>query len=135
MKKSLSKVDEGETERIKRRWLPLKHGRKKTFHKETKINNEGKTIIEDRSSWKVGRGSTPDDGIFKEGVVDQIGSVEICDTGWGQKKVTPEECEQRIEKLETDVGRIYKDVTISKNILNLMDQYINKNFYDNLTVV
>ena len=93
--------------------LPCKR-RKKTFHKETKINNAGKTIIEDRSSWKVGRGSTPDDGIF-EGALDQIGSVEICDMGWGQKKVTPEECEQRIEKLETDVERIDKDVTILKN--------------------
>ena len=40
---------------------------------------------------------------FEEGAVEQIGSVEICDTGWGQKEVTPEECEQRIEKLETDV--------------------------------
>ena len=102
--------------------LPCKC-RKKTFHNETKINNEGKTIIEDRSSWKVGsgRGSTPDDGSFKEGAVDQIGSVEICDTGWGQKKVTPEECEQRIEKLETDVERIDKDVTILKHSLNLME--------------
>ena len=33
--------------------LPCKC-RKKTFHKETKISNEGTTIIEDRSSWKVG---------------------------------------------------------------------------------
>ena len=100
--------------------LPCKC-RKKTFHKETKINTEGKTIIVDKSSWKIGRGSTPDDGIFKEGAVDQTGSVEICDTGWGQKKVTPEECEQRIEKLETDVERIDKDVTILKNNLNTMD--------------
>ena len=38
--------------------LPCKY-RKKTFHKETERNNEGKTIIEDRSSWKVGsRGVT-----------------------------------------------------------------------------
>ena len=46
--------------------LPCKC-RKKTFHKETKINTEGKTIIEDRSSWKVGgRGVTPDENeIFK----------------------------------------------------------------------
>ena len=32
-----------------------------------------------KSSWKVGRGSTPDDGILKDGAVDRIGSVEICE--------------------------------------------------------
>ena len=62
---------------------------------------------------------------FEEGAVEQIGSVEICDTGWGQKEVTPEECEQRIEKLETDVERIDKDVPILKNNLDLMDWNFN----------
>ena len=38
--------------------LPCKR-RRKTFHKETKINNEGKTIIEDRRSWKMGTGIIP----------------------------------------------------------------------------
>ena len=57
------------------------------------MHNEGKTVFEDRSSWKAGRGSTPEDGFFEETETDETGSVEICDTGCGQTEVTPEECE------------------------------------------
>ena len=99
--------------------LPCKC-RKKTFHKETKINNEGKTIIEDRSSWKVGssRGITPDENeIFRSNIQDSEG-VDTVTTGWGSRKPTPEE---RLEKVEEDVERIDKDVTILKNNLNMMD--------------
>ena len=98
--------------------LPCKC-RKKTFHKETKINTEGKTIIEDRSSWKVGgRGVTPDENeIFKTNAQDNEG-VDTVTTGWGSRKPTPEE---RLEKVEEDVERIDKDVTILKNNLNMMD--------------
>ena len=98
--------------------LPCKC-RKKTFHKETKINTEGKTIIEDRSSWKVGgRGVTPDENvIFKTNAQDNEG-VDTVSTGWGSRKPTPEE---RLEKVEEDVERIDKDVTILKNNLNMMD--------------
>ena len=99
--------------------LPCKC-RKKTFHKETKINNEGKTIIEDRSSWKVGssRGITPDENeIFRSNIQDNNG-VDTVSTGWGSRKPTPEE---RLEKVEEDVERIDKDVTILKNNLNMMD--------------
>ena len=40
--------------------------RKKAFHKQTKIYSEGNTSIEDRSSWMMGRGITPDESdIFK----------------------------------------------------------------------
>ena len=53
--------------------------------------------------------------------VDQTGSVAICDTGWGQSQVTPEELEDKIDKLETEVERIDKDVTILKNNLDIMD--------------
>ena len=93
--------------------------RKKTFHKETKINTEGKTIIEDRSSWKVGgRGVTPDENeIFKTNAQDNEG-VDTVSTRWGSRKPTPEE---RLEKVEEDVERIDKDVTILKNNLNMMD--------------
>ena len=61
--------------------LPCKC-RKKTFHKETRINNEGKTIIEDRSSWKVGgRGVTPDENeTFKTNAQDNEG-VDTVSTG------------------------------------------------------
>ena len=98
--------------------LPCKC-RKKTFHKETKINTEGKTVIEDRSSWKVGgRGVTPDENeIFKTNAQDNEG-VDTVTTGWGSRKPTPEE---RLEKVEEDVERIDKDVTILKNNLNMMD--------------
>ena len=98
--------------------LPCKC-RKKTFHKETKINNEGKTIIEDRSSWKVGgRGVTPDENeIFKTNAQDNEG-VDTVSTGWGSRRPTPEE---RLEKVEEDVERIDKDVNILKNNLNMMD--------------
>ena len=98
--------------------LPCKC-RKKTFHKETKINNEGKTIVEERSSWKVGgRGVTPDENeIFKTNAQDNEG-VDTVSTGWGSRKPTPEE---RLEKVEEDVERIDKDVTILKNNLNMMD--------------
>ena len=70
--------------------LPCKC-RKKTFHKETKINNEGKTIIEDRSSWKVGssRGITPDENeIFRSNIQDNDG-VDTVSTGMGFKKAHP----------------------------------------------
>ena len=96
--------------------------RKKTFHKETKINNEGKTIIiiEDRSSWKMGRGITPDENDrFKTNSQDNEG-VDTVTTGWGSRKPTPEE---RLENVEEDVERLDKDVTTWRNIiLNMMDK-------------
>ena len=97
--------------------LPCKC-RKKTFHKETTINNEGKTIAEDRSSWKMGRGITPDENaIFKINSQDNEG-VDTASTGWGSRKPTPE---ARLEKVEEDVERIDKDVNVLKNSLNTMD--------------
>ena len=57
--------------------LPCKC-RKKTFHKETKINHEGKTIIEDRSSWKMGRGITPDENdIFTTNTQDNEVLIQL----------------------------------------------------------
>ena len=44
--------------------------------------------------------------------------VDTATTGWGSRKPTPEE---RLEKVEEDVERIDKDVTILKNIFNIMD--------------
>ena len=41
----------------------------------------------------------------------QVGSVEICDTGWGTNdKIAPEECEERLEVNETDIETIKKDI-------------------------
>ena len=68
--------------------LPCKC-RRKTFHKETKINNEGKTIVEDRSSWKMGRGITPDENdIFKTNSQD-IEGVDTVTTLLGIAKAHP----------------------------------------------
>ena len=98
-------------------YLPCKC-RRKTFHKETKINNEGKTIIEDRSNWKMGRRIAPDvNDIFKTNSQDNEG-VDTATTGWGSRKPTPEE---RSEKMEEDVERIDKDVHILRNNLSIMD--------------
>ena len=95
--------------------LPCKC-RRKTFDKETKITKEGKTIIEDRRSWKMGTGITPDENdIFKTNSQDNEG-VDTATTGWGSRKPTPEET---LEKVEEDVERI--DVNILKNSLNIMD--------------
>ena len=52
---------------------------------------------------------------------DQTGSVATGDTGWGQSQVAPEELEEKLNKLETEVERIDKDVTILKNNLNILD--------------
>ena len=57
----------------------------------------------------TGRHVSPDEnGIFRND--DQIGSVEICDAGFGTHGITPEECEQRIEMTETDIECIEKDI-------------------------
>ena len=40
----------------------------------------------------------------------QTGSVEICDTGWGKSQITPEELEERADKIETDIDLIKKDI-------------------------
>ena len=56
----------------------------------------------------MGRGITPDNNIFKP-EENQLGSVAVCDTGWGRgKQITPEELEERVEKLETDVDELKK---------------------------
>ena len=103
--------------------------RKNTYHKETKTTTENNKVIvnvvEDRSSFKIGKGrvETPDDGIFKPDTSSQVPSIEICDTGWGAgRRPTPEENQDRIFKLETDVEEIRKDIDILKtNSLNSMD--------------
>ena len=89
---------------------------KKVFHKETKTttDKDGNVVVnqvEERSSWRIGngRGATPDgNDIFKQD--NQLGSVAICDTGWGKSQITPEELEERVEKCETDITEIKKDI-------------------------
>ena len=100
--------------------------RRNLYHKATvKTTDENNittiNIVEDRSSFKMGRGITPDNNIFKP-EENQLGSVAVCDTGWGSKQITPEELEQRVDKLETDIGKIEEEVDIiKKNTFNSLD--------------
>ena len=89
------------------------------YHKETTTVKENKIIttntVVDKRNTKFGgsggRHTSPDD-IFKPDTNLQEGSVEICDTGWSSKesRITPEQLEERVEKLETDVDLLKKDV-------------------------
>ena len=80
--------------------------KRQLYHKETKTTKENNivttNVIEDRRNLKfgsAGRHVSPDEnGIFKTD--GQVGSVEICDNGWGQNRITPEECEQRLKELK-----------------------------------
>ena len=47
-----------------------------------------------------GRHTSPDDIFKPENNNSQLGSVEICDTGWGKTQITPEELEERLDKCE-----------------------------------
>ena len=86
------------------------------YHKETKTVKENNIIttntVVDKRNTKFGgsgRHTSPDD-IFKPDTNLQEGSVEICSTGWGKSQITPEELEERVEKLETDVDLLKKDI-------------------------
>ena len=75
-------------------------------------------VIEDTHNLKfgsTGRHVSPDEnGIFKTD--KQMGSVEICSNGWGTaNKITPEECEQRIEENTTDIEVIKKRHRTDRN--------------------
>ena len=86
------------------------------FHQETKTTKENNvtttnTILDKRNT-KFGGGrnvSLDETGIFQSD--GQMGSVEICETGWGKGRTpTPEELEERVEKIETDIDLIKKDI-------------------------
>ena len=71
---------------------------------------------------------SPDgNNIFKnEG---QIGSVETCDTGWGtNNRITPEECEERLEVTETDIETSKQDIQKLEFELNDLKLKISKKF-------
>ena len=87
------------------------------YYKETKATKENNvittnTIIDKRNTkFGGGRNVSPDEtGIFQSDM--QKGSVEACSTGWNDKenRITPEELEERLEKLETDVDLMKKDI-------------------------
>ena len=85
------------------------------YHKETTTVKENNiittnTVVDKRNTkFGAGRHTSPDD-IFKPDTNLQEGSVEICSTGWGKSQITPEELEERVEKLETDVDLLKKDI-------------------------
>ena len=85
------------------------------FHQKTKTTKENNiittnTIIDKRNTkFGAGRHTSPDD-IFKADTNLQTGSVEICDTGWGKSQTTPEELEERVDKIETDIDLFKKDI-------------------------
>ena len=107
--------------------------KRQSYHKETKTTKESNTVttnvIEDRRNLKFGGGrnvSPDENGIFKND--NQTGSVEICDNGWGQNRITPEECEQRLEVTETDIEVIKKDIERLEFELNDLKLKISKKF-------
>ena len=103
--------------------------KRNTYHKETKTTTENDkvvvNVVEDRSSFRIGKGRnvSPNDGIFKPDIAPQAGGVELCSTGWSQnRKITPEEYEERLDKIEEDVERLDKDVKhLKQNNMNLLD--------------
>ena len=107
--------------------------KRQSYHKETKTTKENTivttNVIEDRRNLKFGGGRnvSPDENIiFKND--NQTGSVEICDNGWGQNRITPEECEQRLEGTETDIEVIKKDIERLEFELNDWKLKISKKF-------
>ena len=81
---------------------------KKALYKETKTttDKEGNVVVnqvENRSSWKMGRGTTPDgNAIFKTNMNDKE-DVDTVSAGFTSRKPTPEE---RIEALEKEVEEL-----------------------------
>ena len=108
--------------------------KRQSYHKETKTTKESNTVttnvIEDRRNLKFGGGrnvSPDENGIFKND--NQTGSVEICDTGWGtNNRITPEECEERLDVTETDIETIKKDIQKLELELNDLKLKIDKKF-------
>ena len=103
--------------------------KRQSYHKETKTTKENSIVTTNRRNLKFGGGrnvSPDENGIFK--TVGQVGSVDICDNGWGQNRVTSEECEQRLEGIETDIEVIKKDTERLEFELNDLKLKISKKF-------
>ena len=86
------------------------------FHQETKTTKEKNiiitnTVIDNRNTkfGSTGRHQSRDD-IFKAGNNLQTGSVEMCHTGWGKTQISPEELEERVEKIEIRYWFNEKDI-------------------------
>ena len=96
------------------------------YHKETKTITEdnkstANTVIDKRNTKFGGRNVSPNENhIFQ--AENQIGSVEICDTGWTnqQNRLTPEEVEEQVDELRVEVKEIKSDVEKLETNLNIM---------------
>ena len=88
--------------------------KKQLYHKEAKTTTENNitttNTIEDRRNINFGGRHVSPDVIFKPESALQNGSIEICDTGFGSNRITPEELDERIDKLETSVEKVKKDI-------------------------
>ena len=100
--------------------------KKQLYRKETKTTTENNVTttntIEDRRNINFGGRYVSPDVIFKPESALQPGSIEICDTGFGSNRITPEELDERIDKLETSVEEVKKDIDelrIQKLIISL----------------
>ena len=86
------------------------------YHKETTTVKDNdkittNTVVDKRNTKFGGRNVSPDEtGIFQPDM--QMGSVAICSTGWNDKesRITPEELEERVENIETDIDLMKKDI-------------------------
>ena len=90
--------------------------KRQLFHQETKTTKEKNiiitnTVIDNRNTkfGSTGRHQSRDD-IFKAGNNLQTGSVEMCHTGWGKTQISPEELEERVEKIEIRYWFNEKDI-------------------------
>ena len=95
------------------------------------LHSINELYLEDRRNLKFGlcRIVSPDEnGIFNTD--GQVGSVEICDNGWGQIRITPEECQQRLEGTETDIEIIKKDIESLEFELNDLKLKFSKKLYN-----
>ena len=101
--------------------------KRQSYHKETKTTKENNivttnTVIDKRNMKFGGRNVSPDEtGIFTNDT--QAGSVEICSTGWNYKenRITPEELEERVERIETDIDLMKKDINNISKLKAKMD--------------
>ena len=84
--------------------------REETFHKEIKTttDKQGNVVVskvENRSSRKVGRNTTPGGNAIFITNMNNEKDVDTVDTGFGSRKPNPEE---RLQKLEEEVEELKK---------------------------
>ena len=86
------------------------------------IKLETNTVIDKRNTKFDGRNVSPNENTIFQ-AENQLGSVEICDTGWNnqQNRITPEEVEEQVDELRVEVKEIKSDVEKLKSNLNIID--------------